>query len=182
MNKSVLIISTSLRNGSNSALLAEEFARGAREMGHTVEEIGLDGHELRFCRGCLACQGKQDGHCVMQDNADAIVQKMAKADVLVFATPIYFYEMSGQMKTLLDRTNPLFPVDYTFRDIYLLTTAADKEESAMDGAVKGLEGWIACFEKAKLTGVVRGVGCGAAGSVREQPDLLKTAHDMGARV
>lgn len=182
MSKSVLIISTSLRNGSNSDLLAKEFARGAREMGHSVEEVGLAGQNLQFCKGCLACQGKKDGHCVIGDDADVIVQKMAKADVLVFATPIYFYEMSGQMKTLLDRTNPLFPVDYAFRDIYLLTTAADKEESAMDGAVKGLEGWIACFEKAYLAGVVRGVGCDAPGSIRKQPDLLKMAHDIGARI
>ena len=85
-------------------------------------------------------------------------QTMRSAEVIVFATPIYFYEMCGQMKTLLDRTNPLFPSDYAFRDIYLLASAADGAESAMDGAVKGLQGWIDCFEKARLKGVVRGVG------------------------
>ena len=90
--------------------------------------------------------------------------------------------MSGQMKTLLDRTNPLFPVDYAFRDIYLLATAADEEKSAMDGAVKGLEGWIACFENCHLAGVVRGVGCDGAGSIRNQPELLKTTHDRGKAV
>lgn len=181
MRKSVLVISTSLRGDSNSALLAEEFTRGAQEMGHSVEKLSLAGQDIQFCKGCLACQSKQDGHCVMRDDADAIVQKMAQADVLVFATPIYFYEMSGQMKTLLDRTNPLFPVDYAFRDIYLLAAAAE-DASAMDGAIKGLEGWIACFEKARLAGVVRGVECAAAGSIREQPQLLKTAHDMGAGI
>lgn len=82
---------------------------------------------------------------------------MKDAEVIAFATPIYFYEMCGQMKTLLDRSNPLFPSDYAFRDIYLLATAADSAESSMDGAVKGLEGWIACFEKAALRGVVRGM-------------------------
>ena len=86
------------------------------------------------------------------------------------------------MKTLLDRANPRFPMDYAFRDIYLLATAADEEGSAMDGAVKGLEGWIACFEKCHLTGVVRGVGCDGAGSIRNQPELLKTAHDRGKAV
>ena len=179
MSKSVLILSASPRKNSNSDLLAEEFARGAREKGHTVEKISLTGKTLQFCKGCLICQSKKDGRCVMRDDADAIVQKLAKADVLVFATPIYFYEMSGQMKTLLDRTNPLFPVDYAFRDIYLLATAADEDESAMDGAVKGLEGWISCFEKCHLAGVVRGVSCNEAGSVREHPEQLKTAHDMG---
>ena len=101
MRKSVLVISTSLRQGSNSDLLAEEFIRGAREAGHTVEKVSLAGKEIGFCRGCMACQRSRSGHCVIQDDADAIVQKMAQADVLVFATPIYYYEMSGQMKTLL---------------------------------------------------------------------------------
>ena len=86
--------------------------------------------------------------------------------------------MSGQMKTLLDRTNPLFPVDYAFRDIYLLATAADEEESTMDGAVKGLEDWIACFENCHLAGV----GCDGAGSIRNQSELLKTTHDRGKAV
>jgi len=54
------------------------------------------------------------------------------------------------MKTMLDRTNPLFPSDYAFRDIYLLATAAEEQESAMDGTVRGMQGWVDCFEKARL--------------------------------
>ena len=65
MSRSVLIISASPRNNSNSDLLAEEFARGAREMGHTVEKISLTGKTLQFCKGCLACQTRKVGHCVM---------------------------------------------------------------------------------------------------------------------
>ena len=64
---------------------------------------------------------------------------MLHADAIVFATPIYFYEMCGQMKTLLDRTNPLFSADYSFTDIYLLATAADSSKNSMDGAIKGLQ-------------------------------------------
>ena len=182
MSKSVLVISASPRKESNSDLLAREFARGARETGHTVERISLIKKSLQFCKGCLVCQSKKDGRCVMRDDADAIVQKMARTDVLVFATPIYFYEMSGQLKTLLDRTNPIFPTGYAFRDIYLVATAADEDPAAMDGAVKGLEGWIACFEKCRLAGVIRGVGCDGAGSVLEHPELLKAARDMGAAI
>ena len=94
---------------------------------------------------------------------------MLTADVIAFATPIYYYGMCGQMKTLLDRSNPLFPSDYAFRDIYLLATAADSAESSMDGAVKGLGGWIACFEKAALRGVVRGTGADGAGTILQVP-------------
>lgn len=179
MSKTVLILSTSPRKGGNSDTLAEEFARGAREAGHQVEKIELYNKAIGFCRGCLACQKTR--RCVIHDDADMIAQKMLIADVLVFATPIYFYEMCGQMKTLLDRSNPLYPADYAFRDVYLLATAADEEPSAMDGAVKGLEGWLACFEKARLAGTVFGGGADAVGAIQGSP-ALREAYEMGVKV
>lgn len=180
MSKKVLILSTSPRKGGNSELLADAFAEGARDAGHDVEKIALYDKEIAFCRGCLACQTTR--RCVIHDDADAIAQKMLTADVLVFATPIYFYEMCGQMKTMLDRSNPLFPADYAFREIYLLASAAENDESAVDGAVKGLQGWIACFEKASLKGVVRGVGAEGVGAIRNIPGVLEAARTMGAGV
>ena len=178
MSKRILIISTSLREGGNSDALAESFAKGALEMGHQVEKLSLNGKTIGFCKGCLACQSKKDGHCVMQDDADAIVQRMAQAQVLVFATPIYFYEMCGQMKALLDRTNPLFPVDYAFGDIYLLAAAADGSKTSMDVATQGLEGWISCFERARLAGTIFGGGATTPGSIQGSP-ALESAYQMG---
>ena len=179
MSKKVLIISTSPRKGSNSDTLAEEFARGAREAGHEVEKISLRDKTIGFCRGCLACQ--KTGRCVIHDDADTIAQKMRTADVIVFATPIYYYEMSGQMKTMLDRGNPLYSSDYAFRDIYMLATAADTDDRAMDSAIRGLEGWISCFEKARLAGVVFGGGADAIGTIQGNP-ALKDAYEMGQQV
>ena len=115
MGKKVLVLSTSPRAGGNSETLADEFMRGAAEAGHDVKKICLYDKKINFCKGCLACQATQK--CVIHDDAETIVAQMKQADVLVFATPIYFYEMCGQMKTLLDRTNPLFPTEYAFRDI-----------------------------------------------------------------
>ena len=89
--------------------------------------------------------------CVIEDDANPIVAQMEAAEVICFATPVYYYEMSGQMKTLLDRANHLFTADYAFRDIYLLTASAEEEDSASDGPVNGLEGWIACFETVSYT-------------------------------
>lgn len=179
MSKNILVLSTSPRHGGNSETLADEFAKGARDAGHQVEKVCLYDKTIGFCKGCLACQKTR--RCVIHDDADMIAQKMLNADVIVFATPIYYYEMCGQMKTMLDRSNPLFPSDYAFRDVYLLASAADGEESAMDGAVKGLEGWVACFEKARLKGVVRGVGADGMGAIQRVPAALKAAYDMGAR-
>ncbi len=118
MNKKILIISTTPRKGGNSDTLAEEFARGAREAGNQVEKIELYDKTIGFCKGCLACQKTM--RCVIRDDADTIAQKMLTADVIVFATPIYYYEMSGQMKTMLDRANPLYPSDYAFRQPLIL--------------------------------------------------------------
>ena len=134
--KKVIVITSSLRPGSNSDALAEAFAQGAAEAGHNVETISLKGKDLRFCKGCLACQKTRK--CAIADDAPAIVQKMHGADAIAFATPIYYYELSGQLKTLLDRANPLFGSDYRFRDIYLLTSAADEEARTPERAINGL--------------------------------------------
>ena len=179
MSKKMLSICTSPRKGGNSEILADEFAKGAREAGHQVEKVCLYDKTIGFCKGCLACQKTQ--RCVIRDDADGIAQKMLTAEVLVFATPIYYYEMCGQMKTMLDRANPLYSSDYAFRDVYLLASAAEQEESAMDGAVNGLNGWIACFEKARLKGVVRGVGATNPGDIRANASALEAAYAMGKK-
>ena len=174
MSKKVLIISTSLRKGSNSETLAKEFAKGAQAAGHSVEMVCLHDKTIGFCIGCLACQKTK--RCVIKDDANDITQKMLNAEVIVFATPVYFYEMSGQMKTMLDRSNPLYPTDYAFRDIYLLATAAEEEESAVDGTINGLQGWISCFEKTGLKGVVLGSGVTDAGDIEGNPALQEAYH------
>ena len=95
----ILVITTSLRAKSNSDILAEQLMAGAREAGHNAELISLKGKDIRFCTGCLVCQKTQ--RCVQKDDALEIADKVLNADTLVFVTPIYYYEMSGQMKTLL---------------------------------------------------------------------------------
>jgi multimeric flavodoxin WrbA len=179
MKKNVLIISTSLRKNSNSDALADAFMDGVKEAGNKVERISLAGKTINFCKGCLACQKTQQ--CVIKDDAVAIAEKMLHADVLVFATPIYYYEMSGQMKTLLDRANPLFSSDYAFCDVYMLTTAADNEPYAPERAVNGLQGWIDCFGKAKLAGTVFAGGVNDAGEIRGHKGLDE-AYKMGLKV
>ena len=117
MNKKILIISSSPRKGGNSETLAAAFAKGAREAGHQVETVYLREKQVGFCKGCLACL--KLGHCVIQDDAVEIAAKMHDANVLVFATPVYYYCVSGQLKTMLDRANPLFDTDYAFTKAYL---------------------------------------------------------------
>ena len=173
----ILVISTSLRPRSNSDILTERLVAGARDAGHQVEEISLKGKELKYCIGCLACQKTQ--RCVQKDDALWIADKMKDADTLVFSTPIYYYEMSGQMKTLLDRMNPLYSSDYRFRRVYMLSVAAEDETYTPGKAVSGLEGWVDCFEKAKLCGSLFVGGLNGPGEASANAEALEKAYQFG---
>ena len=173
----VLVISTSLRARSNSDVLTERLIAGAQDAGHAVEHISLKGKEIKYCIGCLSCMKTQ--RCVQKDDAAGIAEKVKQADVLVFATPIYYYEMSGQMKTLLDRMNPLYGTDYSFRRVYLLSTAADSAPGTDERAVNGLQGWIECFEKAEFGGALFCGGLNEPGEAANSSDALERAYAFG---
>jgi multimeric flavodoxin WrbA len=179
MVKKILVISTSLRCKSNSEALADAFVKGARESGNSVEMITLKNKRIAFCNGCLACQKLQK--CVIADDAVEIVQKMHDAEVIVFATPIYYYEMSGQMKTLLDRANPLYPSDYAFHQIYLLTTAAEDDACVPERAINGLNGWIDCFKNVSFAGYVFAGGVNEMGEI-DGHRALNEAYELGKSI
>ena len=173
----VLVITTSLRAKSNSDILAERVIAGAKEAGHEAEQISLKEKTLNFCIGCLACQKTQT--CVLKDDAIAIAEKVKDAETLVFVTPIYYYEMSGQMKTLLDRLNPLYSTDYKFRNVYMLSTAAEDEAFVPEKAVSGLQGWVDCFEKAELSGSLFCGGITDAGEAEKNTAAQRAAYEFG---
>ena len=178
--KNVLIISTSLRGGSNSELLAKECAKGAEEAGNRVELLSLKGKKIQYCIGCLSCI--KTGKCVQKDDVPEIMEKLRRADVLVFATPIYYYEMCGQMKTLLDRMNPLYSSDYAFREVYMIATAADGGDTTFEKAYNGLQGWVDCFPKAKLCGLVAGEEIGDPKDAVNHPDVMEKAYELGKEI
>lgn len=181
MSKKVLVICSSYRKGGNSDMLADSFIKGAKESGNSVEKIYLSDGQISFCRGCLACQKDGAKGCIMHDYASEIAAKMQDAEVITFATPVYFYGISGNLKTMLDRTNPLYVSDYNFRDIYLLATAADDADSAADGSVKAVQGWVDCFEKCSLKGVVFGGGVTEKGEIKGHK-ALEEAYNLGKTI
>lgn len=179
MSKKVAVVSTSLRTNSNSELLAKSLVEGAKEAGNEVEYISLKNKDIRFCIGCLACQ--KTGHCVIKDDVADIMNNVLEADVVVWATPVYYYEMSGQMKTLIDRLNPMYSKDYKFRDIYLLATAAEEGDEVFEKVITGLNGWIDCFEKTTIKGIVLCGGVSDGGAISDN-SKLKEAYNMGSHV
>lgn len=174
MSKKVVVIKTSLRLNSNSDILADYFINGAKDSGNDVEVISLKDKTIGFCKGCLACQKTQV--CTIKDDAIEIAKSVLNADVVVFASPVYYYGIAGQMKTLLDRLNPLFTMDYKFRAIYFLATAAEDDMEAFVGPEKGLNGWIECYSKAYLAGTVYSKGVTDALDIKGHNELDKAYH------
>ena len=180
MIKKILIVSSSLRSGSNSEILAHEAEKGAKDAGNEVEFINLKGKEIKFCIGCLSCQ--QTHKCVLKDDMADLIGKVQSADAIIFATPIYYYEMSGQLKTFLDRCNPLFPQENKFKDVYLITSAYASSEHAADRAINGIKGWIECFEQSRFAGALVVGGVDTPKSATNRDDLLKKAYELGKTV
>lgn len=175
----VLIISSSPRKGGNSEMLALSFAKGAQEAGHDVEIIRLREKHYGFCKGCLACQ--KTGSCVIHDDAVEIAAKMHDAHTLVFATPVYYYSISGQLKTMLDRANPLFDSDYAFTRAYVLATAAEDAPDVVDGAVKAIRGWVDCFDRCHLADIIFAGGVNNIGEIAGHP-ALDDAYQAGREI
>ena len=180
MGKKVLIISTSLRPNANSELLARETERGAKDAGHEVEFVTLKDKVINFCKGCLACQKLGKG--VINDDANEITSNMKEADVIVWATPVYYYEMSGQMKTLIDRANSLFATGKNFTETYVITTSADSSKGVVQTVLNGVNGWVACFSGLELKGNLEAGGLDNPNDVQNRNELLEQAYNMGKNI
>lgn len=154
MSKNVLIISASARKGGNSDLLCDSFMEGAKASGNQVEKIFIKEKEINYCVGCGYCF-KNKGKCSQKDDMQDIFGKLLNADVIVLATPIYFYTMNGQMKTFIDRICPIY-TELNNKEFYFIMTAADGERSAMSRAIEEFRGFTVCLENPIEKGIVYG--------------------------
>lgn len=174
----VLAISASPRRGGNSDVLCDRFLLGAAEAGHETEKISLADARISPCRGCYACG--RSGECVQKDDMAHILPKLVEADVLVLATPVYFYCMDAQMKMFIDRCLPRYR-EITDKKVYYIITAADPEHSAADGTIAGLRGFLSCLAGSTECGIIYGTGTWDKGDVYKHPSLDK-AYLMGKGV
>ena len=176
MSKKALILSASPRKGGNSDLLCDQFARGAEEAGPQVEKTRVQEKKIPPCLACYGCRGT--GVCVQKDDMATILDKMADADVLVLATPVYFYSMDGQIKTLIDRTLPRY-TEMRDKEVYLIATAA-AGKGAMERTIDSMRGFTDCLPGAKVKGVIYGSGVYQKGEVLETR-ASQEAYLMGKR-
>lgn len=179
MNKKVLIISGSPRRGGNSELLCDEFMRGAKENGNNVHKVCLRDKKLHYCNGCQVCY-TNGGICVHKDDVPTILKEMIEADVIVMASPVYFYSINAQMKTLIDRTVSKY-MQMENKEFYFIVTATDEDKENLHGTIECFRGFVDCLEGAVEKGIIYGVGCTQKEEVK-QTKAMQEAYEMGKSV
>ncbi len=177
--KKVLIISASPRRNGNSDILCGRFAQGAEESGNTVEKVFLADKNIGYCKGCGVCNTTHK--CVQKDDMKEILDKMVDADVIVLATPVYFYSMDGQMKTFIDRTVPRY-TEISNKDFYYIMTAADTEKANLERTMEAFRGFTEdCLDGANEAGIIYGTGAWQIGEIKNTP-AYDEAYKMGKDV
>ncbi|MGN1394108.1 MAG: flavodoxin family protein [Succinivibrionaceae bacterium] len=146
MSKNILIIEGSARKHGNSDLLCDSFIKGAIEKNHHVEKVYLSDKQIHFCNGCESCSIHHK--CVFNDDMQELLQKIIDADVIVLATPTYFYSMSGLMKNFIDRCVARY-TEIKDKDFYFFAVAADKAET-IDRVMNALQGFTDCLDNANI--------------------------------
>ena len=179
MSKTVLILSGSPRKGGNSDALCDQFMRGAVEAGNKVEKIRVAEKKIGFCSGCYYCQ-KSGGVCAKKDDMPELLQKMIDADVIVLASPVYFYSIDAQLKTVIDRTVARWE-EVKNKEFYYIMTCADDAVASQQRTLECFRGYADCVEGAKEMGVISGVGVYAPGEIENTP-AFSEAYQMGRTV
>jgi multimeric flavodoxin WrbA len=179
MPKKVLVLSSSPRRKGNSELLCDQFIKGAREAGHQVEKVNLKYKKINYCKGCGTCVDKP-GTCTQKDDMAEILAGMIEADVIVMATPVYFYTMCGQMKTLIDRTCSGY-TQISNKEFYFIVSAADTNVKAMQRTIEEFRGFTYCLENPEEKGIIYGTGAWRIGEIKGSK-AMKQAFEMGSKV
>lgn len=179
MRKKVLILSGSPRKSGNSDLLCDEFMRGAQQAGHEVEKIRVAAKKIAPCSACYYCR-EHGGACVHKDDMAEVLQKMIDADVIVLASPVYFYSIDAQLKAVIDRTVARW-LEVKNKEFYYIVTMADEAPASADTTLACFRGYADCVEGAVEKGAVIGTGVYEAGKVRDTA-AMKSAYELGRQV
>lgn len=172
--KNILIISSSPRRNGNSQLLCNQFKKCAEDKGHHVDMIRIMDQNIGFCRACDGCM-RNGGTCILRDDMANILNLYQKADVLVLATPVYFYGISAQMKTFIDRTYPIWQ-HLGKKDVYYIISAGLGED-IVERALGDLDGFVEHLEEYEIKGRLYATNVMDAGLVKDQ-EIYKQAYEM----
>lgn len=179
MSKKVLIISSTPRKGGNSDILCDQFKKGAIEAGNEVEKISLREKNINCCISCYGCS-VNNGKCVQDDDMAEILDKLVEVDVIVLATPVYFYTMCAQLKIVIDRTIARYS-EIRNKEFYFIVTAADGNIDKLEKTVDGLRGFTDCLSGAIEKGVIYGANAWKEGEIKNTK-AMEEAYVMGKSI
>lgn len=176
--KIVLLEGSPNKHGSSN-LLADCFRQGAEEAGHTVEIIDAAHADIHPCTGCIHCG--YEGPCVQKDDVEAIRPKILGADMMVFVTPLYYYGMSAQLKTLIDRFCAFNSSIQSKHMKSALIAAAWNSDSWTFEALESHYKTLVRYLNLTDMGMVLGKGCGSPAMTKHSP-YTQRAYELGNRL
>lgn len=187
----IIAVLGSPRASGNSAFIANRFLQAARKLGADTQSFALNTLKYRGCQACMACKKSSD-KCVLKDDLTDVLDAVQSADVLVMASPVYFGDLTGQMKTFFDRTYAYFTPDYLQPDkkrsrlaegkklVFVLTQGMPDEKYFADVFPR-----YSMFLKLYGFGemhLIRACGLGNSDDASKRQDLLKLADETAAKV
>jgi len=186
----VLGIFGSPRRGGNTGLLLEEVLRGAEKEGAEVERLHVSDFTITPCKECHGCD--QTGKCVIQDDMQKIYPILLEADIVILASPIFFYGISGWAKALVDRSQALWSRKYLVKDPsmgkegkkregFFISVGATKGQKVFEGAILTAKYFFDTFNAAYMGELVfRGIE--AKGDILKYPEALQQAFETGRKL
>lgn len=175
--KSVLILSSSPRRGGNSEQLCLQFKKGAEETGNTVEMLNINDYDIRYFD---QREYDRQASAALTDDAAAIIAKMKEADVIVLSSPVYFNNMTGQMKALIDRVYG-YEKDLGGKEFFYISTSTDRSEEGVNCVFDAFHGFAVCLYESVERGVIKGNGARNRGDIDSHP-AMQQAYEMGKTV
>lgn len=186
----VIGIFGSPRRGGNTDILLGEALKGAEKEGSEIDRIYLADHAITPCKECHGCD--QTGQCIIPDDMEKIYPKLLESDIIVLASPIFFYGVTAWTKALIDRSQALWAKKYLLKDFsfgktgrqrkgFFISVGATKGQKVFEGAILTVKYFFDTFN-AEYAGelVVRGVE--AKGDILKHPETLKQAFEAGRRL
>jgi len=183
--KKVLVLLGSPRKKGNSAILADQIAKGARSARAKVETIYLQGMKIAPCKACDICRKKNSKGCSIKDDMQGLYPKVIEADALVIASPVYWFTMSAQIKIFLDRLHglPAYKEDTLIGKRVAIAMTYGGEDPFDSGCVNALRAFQDAFayKESKIVGMVYG-SAEEAGEIRSNEKLTQEAFDLGKKL
>ena len=185
--KKILVLLGSPRKKGNSTTLANQIIKGAEAAGAEVESIYLNGLEIKPCQGCYACKKENSKGCVVDDDMQSLYPKIIASDAMVIATPVYWFNMTAQIKIFMDRCFGLFDAEFTVNPLYKKQIAIAMSYGDTDpfnsGCVNALRSFQDAFRYvgAKMVGMVYG-SAEEPGEISSNAALMQQAEALGKKI